>query len=108
MDHLALKLGSMRTISWRISEPSPTARRKRLRIVVPGVTSLGSGMKARIAFAFGSMLEVKIELPAASLGKFTPVKGFFIVPAKIPLRWSIVGTVPTAVFTVRVFFHSCE
>jgi len=53
------------------------------------------------------MLDVKMEFPP-TLGKLTPVKGFFIVPAKIPLRWSTVGTVPTAVLKVRVFFHSCE
>src|ERR1051325_6725906 len=98
----------MRRISWVTFDATGTARRKRFRMFVPGVVSLGNGMNLRIAAAFGSMNEVKTEFPDPSVGKATPVNGFRIVPAKIPFRCSMVGTVPTAVFTDFVLRHSCE
>src|SRR5688572_27655191 len=91
-----------------MSEPKPTARRKRLRFVVPGVTSFGRGIKFRIATVLGSKRDTGIMEWGPTLGNGTPVSGSLIAPANIPLRCAIVGTVPTAVLTVLVFFHSCE
>ena len=53
----------------------------------------------------GNWNDQNFRLPT---GNGTPVSGSLMMPAKLPFRSRSVGTVPTAVFTERVYFHSWE
>ena len=58
----------------------------RMKLLAPAW--FGSGTRARIAAAVGSMRLEGMVL----LAKFNPVVGSLMAEVKIPLRWSAVGT----------------